>query len=272
MKVIARTVVKPVNDIYQNNVHRKNEDAYKIFSNRIAVSDGAGGIGILADCWAKLLVKKIPKQPFDGIEGLDRWIAKFWEEFYNHNRQKLKDDIWKLKKFDSEGSLATLSVLWEIRPGNFIYQSYGDSVMFVFDEDKGTLQIQKNMTELNSFSLNPDLLNWKTEKHKKDKFYSQTICLKENESIIIATDGIGMYIYGAYIAYKNNFNNLNIPNNKIGNIIKYYQNNKIDNFSKWMNSIRKNLKNNKIFKDFTNNLYHNCYLPNDDYTLAWISR
>jgi hypothetical protein len=272
MNVNACTRVKADNDIFQDNIIRNNEDAFKEYDKCVAMADGAGGIGILADQWAKMLVNKIPDHPFDGIKGIDKWLSGFWKEFYEKYRPDLINDAWKLKKFDSEGSLATLSVLWEIKPNEFIYQSYGDSVLFVFNQDKGTLEIQQNMDSLESFTLNPDLLNWKTEQHKEEAFYEQSIILNENESIIMATDGIAMYLFGAYLAYKGIKTDKEISNIKLKNIIHYYSKHRIDDFKKWIFSFKDSLKDCQSFHDLMYLLHKEAFLPNDDYTLIWVNR
>ena len=99
MKVIGQSLVKANNDFFDNNIQRKNEDAWLYNDKLVAIADGAGGVGILADKWAEILVNKVPLQPFKKTENVDKWIALFWEDFYNKYSEKLKDDPWKIKKF-----------------------------------------------------------------------------------------------------------------------------------------------------------------------------
>ena len=67
--------------------------------------------------------------------------------------------MYKGCKFDTEGSLATLSALWKIDDNKFIYQSYGDSAMFIYNTETGVLKIQDNLKSINSFSGNPPLVD-----------------------------------------------------------------------------------------------------------------
>ena len=120
MKVLGQSIVKANNDVFENGTKRNNEDNWQHKSNCIAVSDGAGGVGILADQWSKILVDKIPNKPFNAAKEIDKWIGGFWEDFYNRYSKKMQEP-WQIKKFDEEGSLATLSALWKTGKKEYIY-------------------------------------------------------------------------------------------------------------------------------------------------------
>lgn len=271
MQAFSQSTVKANNDIYEGDIHRKNEDAFLIKENCVAISDGAGGIGILADLWSKELVKRVPDNPFIDASELDKWIDGFWEDFYNRNLPKLEGDPWKLKKFELEGSQATLSVLWKVDNNKFAYQCYGDSSLFIYNSITGKLNIQKNITSINYFGSNPDLINWKIEKHPSKGFYEQRFDLKENEEIILATDGIAMYIYGAYMVYSNTISE-EITESKMLKIVDYFKDNPISDFREFMAELKASLVTNETFKNLVYDWYKNRALDNDDCTLVWVEK
>ncbi len=269
MKAIGQSIVKANNDVYDNGIHRPNEDAIKIEKSILAISDGAGGIGILADLWSQELVDYVPNKPFSKAEEIDDWLGAFWEDFYEVNKHKLQSDPWKIDKFDNEGSLATLSVLWELSRNTFVYQSYGDSALFIFNRKTKGLRIQDNLKSVNSFDTSPPLINWQNEKHDSKDFYQQEFKLKSNEIIILATDGIAMYLHGAYLA-SNKLIKEDVVNTKMQKIVDYYTTNPIVDFNKWLQELRKSLKKEERFRNLTNDWYKNKALDNDDYTMAFV--
>jgi len=270
MQAVGRSIVKANNDVYEGEIHRVNEDAFLIKENCIAISDGAGGVGILADLWSKELVQNIPNKPFKGILGLDMWLSGFWEDFYTGNLPKLEGDPWKLKKFESEGSQATLSVLWKVsKKSKFIYQSYGDSALFVYNTKTGKLKIQDNIKSINYFGSHPYLINWKTEEQPQEGFYEQNISLKANEEIVLATDGIAMYIFGAYMVYSNAISE-EVIESKMLKIIDYFKDNPISDFREFMMELKTSLASKEAFQKLTSDWYRNRALDNDDCTLVWI--
>ena len=165
--------------------------------------------------------------------------------------------------------MSTLSVVWKDINNKFHYESYGDTALFVYNNKTGKLTIQKNMNQINSFSSNPPLINWKTEQHDEKSFYKQDITLNKDESIIIATDGLAMYIYGAYMVFTKAVLD-EIEESKMLKIVKYFKTNPIHNFVQWMDDLKASLTNQEDFRKLTNNWYNNCFLPNDDYSIAWI--
>ncbi len=269
MNTIGKSIVKANNDIFDNGIARLNEDAIRISDKQVVICDGAGGIGILADQWAQILAKNVPEKPFKNVESIDKWIAGFWEKFYNTHIKTVQNDPWKLKKFEEEGSLATLSALWQLKKNEFIYQSYGDSALFIYNKEDGTLKIQDNLLSINSFTANPALINWQTEHLNPDNFYVQEIELHEHEEIIMATDGMSMYIYATYLAFSNNIGE-KITETKMQEIVNYYKKNAISDFKQWISELKNTLNNEKVFTKLTTDWHKNKALPNDDYTLVFI--
>lgn len=271
MNIIYQSIVKAENDIFDNNIERKNEDAICVKPNCVAVADGAGGIGIFADKWADTLTRNIPENAFCDISELENYIASLWDDFYTGNITLLGNDPWKIKKFENEGSSATLAVLWKTEENKYIYQSYGDTACFVFNTENESLKIQDNLKDINDFSLAPNLINWKDENLLAQAFYNQEITLLDNEEIIIASDGIAVYIYAAYLVYSKNFNYENIKEAKTIKIIDYFKKNPINSFSEWLNLLRDSLKNKENFISLCKEWQANKALPNDDYTIAFIT-
>ncbi len=271
MKAIGQSVVKANNDVFESGKRRKNEDSLFISEQIIAISDGAGGVGILADEWAKTLVENIPDKPFEKAKNIDEWISSLWEKFYNSHLDQLNEDPWKIKKFEVEGSLATLSALWQVGENKFEYRSYGDSAMFVFNKNTGKLKIQNNLKSINSFTASPPLINWQTEQLSSEYFYSQKIELNNDEEIILATDGIAMYIHGAWLVYKNAPNE-EILESKMQKIVDYFRANPIKDFTKWISQLENASGSKKALTKITKDWYKSSFLPNDDYTIVFIER
>ena len=269
MKAIGQSIVKANNDVFENGKNRKNEDALFVSKQVTAISDGAGGVGILADEWSKTLVTNIPDKPFINAKSIDKWVSFFWEDFYNSHLEELKEDPWKIRKFEEEGSLATLSALWQVGENKFEYRSYGDSAMFVFNKNTGELKIQNNLKPVNSFTASPPLINWQTEHLPEEYFFPQSIELNSDEEIILATDGIAMYIHGAWLIYKDAVDD-GISESKMQKIVDYFGANPITDFAKWILQLKKALNSGKTFNKLTKDWYKHRCLPNDDYTIVFI--
>lgn len=269
MKVRAQCIEKANNDVFKGDVQRINEDSFINKGSVVAISDGAGGVGILADAWSQYLIENIPTKPFEGVEGLDFWISEIWEGFYNKYSKLLSNDPWQIKKFEDEGSLATLSSIWEMGNDKYIYQSYGDSTLFIYNKATGVLKEQDNVRSINYFGTSPALINWQTEKHLKDHFFQQEINLKKNEELILATDGIAMYIFGVYKTFENLINE-EVFERKMMKIVSHYYEFRLTDFRSFMDTLKASLLSDIKFKKLTKEWYLNKCLPNDDYTIIWI--
>ena len=133
-----------------------NEDASIAKKKLIAVSDGAGGGGVFAECWSRYLIEHLPDEPIVDFKGFDQWIDEIWEPFYNDYEEKAKaEGGMLLNKFYDEGSFATLVTIW--KNGQWI--SYGDSVAFCYDTV--TKRLQHSFTKLADFNNPPFLINCK---------------------------------------------------------------------------------------------------------------
>ena len=271
LRIASQSVVKADNDLFANNVERLNEDALFIGDNLFAIADGAGGTGILANKWAEKLLSCIPVKPFQSPKALNNWILGFWEDFYIEHISTLQHDHWQLNKFEDEGSSATLASIWHLAGNNFEYNSYGDSALFIYNKQSGTLRIQQNLASINSFTGSPPLLNWKSEEIDEKHFYREKFMLEPDEIAILATDGIAMYIYGAYLTCTNTIKE-EIQERKMQSIVNYFRKNPPDDFKSLMQIIHSSLNSKESFSQLTRDWHKNKCLPNDDYTLIWIEK
>lgn len=177
-----------------------NEDAAIAQKEVIAVSDGAGGGGVFADCWSKYLVERLPNEPIKSFETFDTWIDGIWEPFYNECEAKAKKiGGMFLNKFYDEGSFATLVAVW--KNGKWI--SYGDSVAFCYNRKSKDLQY--SFTRLADFNNPPYLINCKDPLDEKG--FRKGQFTKDNDCIImVASDTLAHYILMMYeVSYKDRF-------------------------------------------------------------------
>lgn len=139
-----------------------NEDAVRATEKWIAISDGAGGGGVFAELWSKYLVDHVPDNPIVDFGGLDKWLDKIWEPFYNYCEAKAKvEGGMILNKFYDEGSYATLTTIWST--GQWI--SYGDSVAFCYNSRTG--ELQHSFGRIVEFNNPPYLMNCKDPLNEK---------------------------------------------------------------------------------------------------------
>lgn len=177
-----------------------NEDAAIAQKEVIAVSDGAGGGGVFADCWSKYLVERLPNEPIKSFETFDTWIDGIWEPFYNECEAKAKKiGGMFLNKFYDEGSFATLAAVW--KNGKWI--SYGDSVAFCYN--RKSKDLQHSFTRLADFNKPPYLINCKDpldeNGFRKGQFTIDNDCI-----IMVASDTLAHYILMMYeVSYKDRF-------------------------------------------------------------------
>ena len=179
-----------------------NEDAAIARKEVIAVSDGAGGGGVFADCWSKYLVEHLPNEPIESYDALDKWIDGIWEAFYNEYEAKAKAiGGMFLNKFYDEGSFATLVAVW--RNGQWI--SYGDCVAFCYDRGNGRLQHSfGRLVEINN---PPYLINCKDPLDENGLKTGQFV-IRPDSIVFAASDALAHYILMMYeVAHKDEFEN-----------------------------------------------------------------
>lgn len=169
-----------------------NEDAATAKKNLIAVSDGAGGGGVFAECWSRYLVENIPDEPIVDFKAFDQWIDEIWEPFYDeHERMANAKGGMFLNKFYDEGSFATLVAVW----ANGQWIAYGDSVAFCYDIE--TKSLQHSFTKLVDFNNPPFLINCKDPLIPKG-FRSGMFDMSKNCRVFVASDTLAHYILMMY--------------------------------------------------------------------------
>lgn len=186
---------------FKRSVHKfeknvLNEDAAIAKKNVIAVSDGAGGGGVFAERWSKYLLKNLPQSPIVSFQELDAWIDGIWEPFYNECEveAKIRGGLF-LDKFYDEGSFATLAAAWKINSCEWQWMTYGDSVVFCYDMNSGSLDYSP--IRLADFNKAPYLISDKDPLKEEGFKYGN---FKTNESSILfaATDALSHYILMMY--------------------------------------------------------------------------
>ena len=169
-----------------------NEDAAIAKESFIAVSDGAGGGGVFADCWSQYLVNNIPNKPIKNYNAFDKWIDGIWESFYNEHELKAKvEGGMFLNKFYDEGSFATLVAVW--KDGQWV--SYGDSVAFCYNMKSG--ELQHSFTRLADFNHPPYLINCKDPLDKKG-FRNGKLKITKDCIVFAASDALAHFILMMY--------------------------------------------------------------------------
>lgn len=244
-----------------------NEDATIAKKEVIAVSDGAGGGGVFADCWSQYLVNNLPEKPIKNYKSFDKWIDGIWEAFYNEFEEKAKaEGGMLLNKFYDEGSFATLVAVWN--DGQWV--GYGDSVAFCYN--KKTDVMQHSFTRLADFNNPPYLLNCKDpldEKgFRKGKFEIDNDCI-----VFAASDTLAHYILMMYeVAHQDQFaeelQEAIAAQTKNSNFIKAAMRLRKRNFTKDVIQKLENCKYENLLTSHIRRLKRWGLIGHDDYSIA----
>ena len=244
-----------------------NEDAAIAKENLIAVSDGAGGGGVFADCWSRYLVEHVPDKPIKSFKAFDKWIDGIWESFYNEYEEKAKSvGGMLLNKFYDEGSFATLVVVW--KGGQWI--SYGDSVAFCYNKITGVLQ--HSFTQLSDFNNPPYLINCKDPLDEKG-FRTGRFIVDDNCIAFAASDTLAHYMLMMYeVAHRDWYGEELIEaidaQTKNSNYIKAVMRLRKIDFAKDVIQKLENCKYPKQLKSHIERLKRWGFIGHDDYSLV----
>lgn len=244
-----------------------NEDAAIAREKIIAVSDGAGGGGVFADCWSQYLVNNLPEKPIKNYKAFDKWTDGIWEAFYNEFEEKAKaEGGMLLNKFYDEGSFATLVAVWN--DGQWV--GYGDSVAFCYNKKTGVMQ--HSFTRLGDFNNPPYLINCKDpldEKgFRKGKFEIDNDCI-----VFAASDTLAHYILMMYeVAHQDQFaeelQEAIAAQTKNSNFIKAAMRLRKRNFTKDVIQKLENCKYENLLTSHIRRLKRWGLIGHDDYSIA----
>ena len=245
-----------------------NEDAAMAKENVVAVSDGAGGGGVFADCWSKYLIENLPDKPIKSFKVFDKWIDSIWESFYNEYEEKAKSvGGMFLNKFYDEGSFATLIAVWK----NGQWVSYGDSVAFCYSMK--TDELQHSFTRLFDFNNSPYLINCK-DPLGENGFRCGKFKITKDCVVFAASDTLAHYILMMYEVthneqYAGELQEAIDAQTKNSNYIKAAMAQKNIEYAKdVMGKLLGSCRNSGNFKRHLEGLRRKGLIGHDDYSLA----
>jgi hypothetical protein len=208
----AFSCVKPDNDRLTapggEQIERANEDAWAVIGDdeqmlRLAVSDGAGGMGVYAAEWAKWLVDHLPAAPLRGPSNVDDWLATHWRAFYDAHVPDKQTNSFVSNKFFAEGSAATLAAVWALSDGtNFRVDwcAFGDSAVLIYRKREDRLLVPAHLNVAGAFDCSPHLINW-ADDHTSDGMYTATIepnLLEPGDMLLVASDALSQSLWLRY--------------------------------------------------------------------------
>lgn len=171
------------------------EDRFRVDENVIALADGAGGMGVYAGEWASYLCKHLPPEPWTDFAAFEKWLNNIWEQFFDPYQAQSQNTHWAAK-FIEEGSASTLIAVW---PQYHKAAVYGDSVLFVYDENQSSLLA--SLSSPLEFNESPYLINWR-EPVLEVGF--QLIELPRRAEIWLASDTLAQYLWGTFLKSSSN--------------------------------------------------------------------
>lgn len=178
------------------------EDACKATPCFIALSDGAGGGGVLADRWARYLVEHTSQSPIDSFAAFTAWMDEIWEQFYNDAEAIAKEQGGMfLNKFYEEGSFATYVAAWYVDSQHVRWMAYGDSAVFLYDFKTRTLQC--SFPRLSDFAQAPHLINCPNE--PQEEGFSTGVWQLVNpchSTVFACSDALAHYVLASYLLWK----------------------------------------------------------------------
>lgn len=258
--------------IAKPNDNVANEDSYLVLENCLAVSDGAGGCGLYAKDWSQYLLNHLPKDaPITSFAELDEWVDGIWEPFYNAHEERAKEgDGILLNKFYNEGSCATLAALWMTQSNQYCWATYGDSVVFHYNQK--TQKLEHSFTQLADFANPPRLISCK-DPLEEEGMRVGTFDVDDDSLILIASDALSHYLMMMYeVAHADVFaEELNKElSQQSGNaqLLKTAQTLHLDFWEEVLSPLLKVADNEKCFKAYLTELYEKGLIDMDDYTLV----
>ena len=172
------------------------EDASFSAPRIVAVSDGAGGGGVLAERWSEHIVRHIPEAPILDFAQFLAWYDGMWEDFYNW-AEEVADSRGGLfqRKFYDEGSFATVVAAWRVSDTEARWMKYGDSVAFCYTPSSKKLAYSP--IKLAEFDRPPYLINCSSQP-VEEGFMSGMFETATDSIMFVTSDALARYIITMY--------------------------------------------------------------------------
>lgn len=168
----------------------ENEDRLLQSGIFYAISDGAGGSGILCGEWGELALSRLVEKPISSFLDFTLWLGAFVDEFVEQYEQLITEDSFQLRKFYEEGSACTIAALW-LEGSQSHWMTYGDAHVFHITEDTFESAPFQAREE---FSRGTYLLNWNSMPDPEG-FRAGTFKLEESSVLLLATDEVSKHIF-----------------------------------------------------------------------------
>lgn len=189
--ILSQSIVKPK----EEDRHREDRVRVAPAHGLFAVADGAGGQGMFAGDWAQYLLDKLPLSPIKTTTEFGQWHEGIREQFYKEKLAIVKANFPDLEqKYEREGSLSTLLVMWYVEEEQKIYLlSCGDSAFFVKTNESFSSTIPYA-----DFMENPYLIGT-TKDYPASAIDLQVKDADADATYLLCSDTLAQYILAAYL-------------------------------------------------------------------------
>lgn len=261
--------IKTIKATAPKSANMPNEDSVHCLNSLIAVSDGAGGCGNFSDRWSKYITEHIPSSPITNFESLIDWYEPIACDFYDWaDAEADKIGGPGALKFYEEGSCATLASVW-INVDQASWVTYGDSVVFVYDQKSGVLK--HSPISLLDFAESPFLLNCNEVSLVESAANFGSFDISDTSIVFAASDALSHYLIATYYAehhdeyskdLKNSLDANTYNSNAVSAIIS-----KNENFAFALEKIVR-ASEEGLFSMLVNQLQNEGVLANDDFSFV----
>lgn len=184
---------------YLDKAEHENEDNIRFIQghnvHKLAVADGAGGVGIYCKNWSKKLVESIPES-FEAVN--QEWFIARSKEFFEDIMFNIpSQDLFVKEKFVNKGSYSTLLYAWIDQTEKKLYcLGLGDTYLFLFRKKDNKYSLENTYPNNSNSSIggNPNLLNWRLEV-SQNAFEHKEFDLQSSDIIITCTDSIARWLF-----------------------------------------------------------------------------
>ncbi|MGL5957518.1 MAG: hypothetical protein ACRCZZ_02770 [Phocaeicola sp.] len=234
----------------------------------IAVCDGAGGCGIFADEWSQYLIDHLPNKPLKSFSHLCSWLEAIWNPFFLAKQSQLaQSNNFVQNKFYDEGSYSTLAAIWKGSSQKVHWTTFGDSACFAYDLKREKLHLLSHK-ELDPFTTNPHLINWKEEPSVKG-FKSGKFTLENRTLFFVTSDALACYLIAAYKVIKRELPKEIAPS-LLEQLSYIQQQGYEDVYKDLLQPLLESAQTAESFTVHISQLYKRGEINNDDYSFAWM--